>query len=160
MSTYFRQAAVGVAVALCAAPACAEGELPSPLTLADVLSAVRSKNPAIGQHRDQARAALARRRGEGLPDDPMLMLEWGEQPGVLSADNERLGLLRAHDEAAARLNVLLDRPPGAALGPTATLATLVKLPSESELVERALARRPEVVRARDLVAAAESRVAL
>jgi outer membrane protein TolC len=241
--------------------AAAEEPLPSPLPLADVLSAVRRLSPALGGRRRSAEAAAIRPRAEGLPEDPMAMLEWWQQPvnfatvpvmvtlkqklpwpsalrlqreaaeregrtarddadqterqviadakrayfdlvlaersldvnervraidahlvevtdalyrvgkaiqadlfkaqaELLIVDTERADLERARDEAVARLNALLDRPPGAPLGPTATPVRMRPLPSEKELVERALTTRPEVQRARDQLAAAEARAAV
>jgi outer membrane protein TolC len=244
-----------------AQPVSGEEPMPSPLSLEDVLAAVRRRNPMLAARRETANAAAIRPRAEGLPDDPMLMLEWWQQPvnfsmvpimvtarqkvpwpGTLrlqreaaareartvrdeaeqaerqaladakrawfdlalaerslevndrvhaidahlvevtealyrvgkaiqadlfkaqterlTVENERADLERVRDDAVARLNALLDRPPGAPLGPTSTLVRLRALPSERDLVERALATRPELKRARDQLAAAEARVAV
>ena len=242
-------------------PVSGEEPLPSPLSLDDVLAAVRRRNPRLAERRNLADAAALRPRAEGLPDDPMVMVEWWQQPinfsmvplmvtvkqklpwpgtlrlrreaaeregktvrddadqaerqveadakrayfdlvlaersldvnarvraidahlvevtdllyrvgkavqadlfkaqtELLTIENDRADLESARDDAVARLNALLDRPPASPLGPTATPARLASLPAEPDLVERALARRPEVKRARDQIAAAESHVAL
>jgi outer membrane protein TolC len=68
------------AVLVCfAAPAFAD-ELNAPLRLEDVLAAVRARNPAVAERRERAAAARLRPRAESLPDDPMAMLEWWQQP--------------------------------------------------------------------------------
>jgi outer membrane protein TolC len=63
----------------CAAPAIAE-ELPSPLGLEDLLAAVRARNPSVAERRQRAAAARFLPRIVSLPDDPMAMLEWWQQP--------------------------------------------------------------------------------
>ena len=239
----------------------ADEALPSPLSLAEVLAAVRRQSPEAAERRASAEAAALRPRAEGLPDDPMVMLEWWQQPinfqavplmvtarqklpfartlrlrrqvaeqdgravrdeadealrrveadakrayfdrllaerslevlarvraiaaelvdvtsavygagkaqqsdlwkaqsELLVIDNDRADLERAADEAGARLNALLDRSVASPLPPLATPAALVALPPEPDLVQRALAQRPEVRRARDRLAAAEARLAL
>lgn len=55
-------------------------ELPSPLRLNDLLVAVRQRNPEIVEALGMARAAAARPRAAGLLEDPMLSLEWWQQP--------------------------------------------------------------------------------
>ncbi len=236
-------------------------DLPSPLPLPDLLRAVRRRNPSLAERRGMARAGAARPRAAAWPDDPMLMLEWWQQPtdfstvplmltlkqpipwagklrlrrevgerdarvladdadeaerravgdarrayfdlalaerdiaisrriraideqlvGITDAqyrvgkvvqadllraqselmeiDNALLDLERAREDAITRLNGLLDRPAQAPLGPTATAPEIAVLPSEDELRARALARRPDVRRAHDALAAAESRLAL
>ena len=235
-------------------------ELPSPLSLGDLLIAVRSRNPELRGRRASS-AAGALRPGAVTPEDPTVMLEWWQQPvdfssvpvmltlkqavpwpstlrlkrevaeheahvlgdeadGVerrveseakrayfdlalaerslvindrvrtiaaklvevtearyrvakaeqvdllraqselLTVDNDRLDLERQHDDAVARLDALLDRPADAPLGPTATPPTLITLPAKDALLSSALARRPEVRRAKEALAAAESRVGL
>jgi outer membrane protein TolC len=237
------------------------GDLPSPLELRDVIDAVRARNPSLAARRKQFEAGLLRPRAVSQPDDPMLMLEWWQQPvnfssvpimltlkqpipwrgklklqrelaerearvlgdqsseterlveaearrayfdlalaerslainqmvhalldnlvkitdseyrvgravqadvlraqaELLDNENDGLDLARDRDGAIARLNGLLDRPADASLGPTATQAVVISLPSEAELLARALDHRPEVLRARNELAAAESRVAL
>jgi cobalt-zinc-cadmium efflux system outer membrane protein len=236
-------------------------DLPSPLSLAEVLAAVRRQNPQAAERRASAEAAALRPRAEGLPDDPMVMLEWWQQPvnfqavplmvtarqkvpfastlrlrrqvaerdgrvagdeadealrrveaeakrayfdrllaerslevlarvraiaaelvevtaavygagkaqqsdlwkaqsELLVIDNDRADLERSGEEAAARLNALLDRPVNGALPPLATGATLVALPAEADLIARALGQRPEVRRARDRLTAAQARLEL
>jgi outer membrane protein TolC len=55
-------------------------DLPSPLRLDDLLTAVQARNPAVAERRRKAAAARLRPRAESLPDDPMAMLEWWQQP--------------------------------------------------------------------------------
>jgi cobalt-zinc-cadmium efflux system outer membrane protein len=55
-------------------------ELPSPLALGDVIAAVRSHNPLLAERRRRASAAAIKPRAAGLPDDPMVMFEWWQQP--------------------------------------------------------------------------------
>jgi cobalt-zinc-cadmium efflux system outer membrane protein len=235
--------------------------LPAPLALGDVLRVVRDKNLPVAERRKRAEAAHERPLAEGLPDDPMLMLEWWQQPvdfstiplmvtarqaipwasklrlrrqaaereaeaagrevgdavlraeadakrayfdlvlaedslavndsvevilhhvvavaesryqvgkavqadvlraqsELLMIDNERLDLERARNEAAARLNGLLDRPAAAAVPKTSTRPALAPVPAERDLVEQAVARRPDIARARAEVRVAQARQAL
>ena len=258
------RAAIFAAVIWCLVPrhaASDEEALPSPLSLDDVLTAVRRSNPMLAERRKMADAAAIRPRAEGLPDDPMVMLEWWQQPvdfamvplmvtvkqrlpwlgtlrlrrevaeregktvrddadqigrqieadakrvyfdlvlaerslavnarvraidarlvavtealyrvgkalqadvfkaqtELLTIENDGADLERTREDAVARLNTLLDRTPASPLGPTATPARLASLPAERDLVERALAGRPEVKLARDRLSTAQSRVAL
>jgi outer membrane protein TolC len=55
-------------------------ELPSPLALADVLEALRRRNPELTARRREAESAAHRPRAAGLWPDPMLSLEWWQQP--------------------------------------------------------------------------------
>src|SRR5262245_10115610 len=74
---------VAASSALIASPAPADApprDVPFPLALTDVLRAVRERNPLATERRARAAAASARPRAEGLPPDPMLMLEWWQQP--------------------------------------------------------------------------------
>jgi outer membrane protein TolC len=50
------------------------------LRLAEVLAAVRARNPAVAERRQRAAAAKLRLRVASLPEDPMAMLEWWQQP--------------------------------------------------------------------------------
>src|SRR5688500_7260429 len=54
-------------------------DLPSPLPLAHVLERVRAKNPQLAEKKKLAAAAAIRPRLI-QPPDPMLMLEWWQQP--------------------------------------------------------------------------------
>lgn len=79
------------------------------------------------------------------------------QAELLMIENEQLDDERLRDDAKARLNGLLDRPAAAAIGPSVGDSVLSAIPSEPELLARAIERRPEVRRARDALAAAEAR---
>lgn len=236
-------------------------DLPSPLRLGDVLAGVRARNPALAERRKLAAAGEFRPRAASQPDDPMVMLEWWQQPvdfstvplmltlkqplpwpsrlrlrreiaereaqglgeeaamierrveaeakrayfelalaernlavngmvrtliknlvqitdaqyrvgkavqadllraqaELLGIENDGFDLERDRQASTAQLNGLLDRAPGAPLGPTATPPQVLAVPPEAELVERARKQRPEVRRAQTMLAAAGSRVAL
>lgn len=62
------------------APGARASDLPSPLRLADVLEAVRRDNPELAARRELTRSAIARSQASGRPEDPMVMLEWWQQP--------------------------------------------------------------------------------
>ena len=81
MSLHFFVAA-GMATTLLALGSATAGadELPSPLRLSDLIAAVRQRNPEIAEALGMARAAAARPRAAGLLEDPMLSLEWWQQP--------------------------------------------------------------------------------
>src|SRR5262245_11643733 len=55
-------------------------ELPSPLRLQDVLDRIRGQNPELTERRAVAQAAASRPRAVSQPDDPMVSLEWWQQP--------------------------------------------------------------------------------
>lgn len=62
-------------------PAMASGDdLPSPMRLLDLLAAVRRNNPELAERRELARAGAARPRGAAQLDDPMVSVEWWQQP--------------------------------------------------------------------------------
>jgi outer membrane protein TolC len=82
------------------------------------------------------------------------------QVELLTTENDGADLERDRQVAIAELNGLLDRPPGAPLGPTSTPPKVLDLPSETQLATRALSERPAVRRARAALAAAESRARL
>jgi cobalt-zinc-cadmium efflux system outer membrane protein len=248
-------AAVG-SLLLLSSPAWAD-ELPSPLHLRDLVAVLRRNNPEVAERRSLARAAETRPRAVSQLDDPMLSVEWWQQPinfsmvplmvsvrqplpwpgklrarrevaerevatsrdqiveaerrleaqakmafldlalaersltindrqrtlveamvqsaeskyrvgkapqasilktqeELLTVENERLDLDRARDEARARLNALLDRPPGAPLPAVALPLSTVRLPDEAELLRIALERRPDVRLAEDAVAQAQA----
>src|SRR5690242_12298614 len=69
-----------LAVALIVAASAPAQELGSSLHLEDLLAAVRTRNPAVAERRQRAAAARLRPKAESLPDDPMAMLEWWQQP--------------------------------------------------------------------------------
>ena len=79
---------------------------------------------------------------------------------LLVLDNERLDFERDRQTATTTLDRLMNRSADAPLGPTASEPSLVSLPSERELVDRALASRPELRRAEDAVAEARARLAV
>jgi outer membrane protein TolC len=236
-------------------------DLPSPLKLSDVVDVVRKNNPEIGARRALAKAAEARPRLVSQLDDPMLSLEWWQQPinfatvpimltvrqplpwpgklrarhevaqrvaattrdqvaqveraleaqakvafldlalaerslsinerehtlleamvktaeskyrvgkapqatmlktqeELLTVDNERFDLERAHDDAGARLNALLNRNPSAPIPTVALPLSPARLPSEAELTALAIDHRPDVKLARDAVAEAQAKLAL
>lgn len=58
----------------------ADVDVPSPLPLGALLDAVRSRNPEIAERRRTHEAAERRPKAQSWPDDPMLMLEWWQQP--------------------------------------------------------------------------------
>lgn len=124
------------------------------LALAERSLAINDRMRALGQHIVEITDALYRVGKAAQPD------LFRAQSELLVVDNERLDLERARDEAAARLNALLDRPPETPVGATVTPLGVVALPSEAELVARALADRPDVRRAQAMLGAAESRRAL
>ncbi len=80
------------------------------------------------------------------------------QGELLMLENERLDFERDRGTATATLNRLLNRAQDAPLGPTASEPDLVSLPSAGELVERALATRPELRKAQDAIAEAKAKV--
>ena len=55
-------------------------DLPSPLTLSDVVAALRKSNPELSARRAMAKAADARPRQVSQLDDPTVSLEWWQQP--------------------------------------------------------------------------------
>jgi outer membrane protein TolC len=69
-----------VALTCFGSAALAADELPSPLRLADVLDAVSRNNPELAEKRRMHDAAARRPAASRWPDDPMLMLEWWQQP--------------------------------------------------------------------------------
>jgi outer membrane protein TolC len=72
------------AVMIASIPAAA-AELPSPFSLPDLLAALAERSPELRERRSRAEAAALRPRAEGLFDDPMLMLEWWQQPVSFSS---------------------------------------------------------------------------
>jgi outer membrane protein TolC len=85
--------------------------LPSPLKLSDVVSALRENNPEVAARRAMAKAAGARPRQVSQLDDPMLSLEWWQQPinfatvPIMLTVRQPLpwpGKLRARNEVARR----------------------------------------------------------
>src|SRR4051812_11377055 len=62
------------------APSVPIGDLPSPLQAADLVEVLRAKNPELRARRAMAKAAVARPRMVSQLDDPMLSLEWWQQP--------------------------------------------------------------------------------
>src|SRR5262249_51530715 len=68
----------GIAV-LISCVAAAE-ELPSPLSPADLVAVLRQHNPELRARRAMAKAAAARPRTVSQLEDPMLSLEWWQQP--------------------------------------------------------------------------------
>ena len=58
----------------------AADDLPSSLRLADVLEAVERNNPELAARRRMHEAAARRPSASVWPDDPMVMLEWWQQP--------------------------------------------------------------------------------
>ena len=91
----------------------------------------------------------------GLAVQADLLKAQGE---LLMLENERLDFERDRKTATTTLNRLMNRRADAPLGPTASEPNLVSLPSEKELVDRALASRPELRRAQDAVAEAKARL--
>ncbi len=72
---------LGCLVAATLAPsAVGAEELPSPLSLPALLDAVRTRSPLLTEARHMARASSARPRAQGQPDDPMLSVDWWQQP--------------------------------------------------------------------------------
>ena len=59
--------------------ACAD-DLPSPLTAGAVVALLRKNNPELAERRAMAKSATARPRQVSQLDDPMLSLEWWQQP--------------------------------------------------------------------------------
>jgi outer membrane protein TolC len=102
--------AVLVGIVLCGSSAAAD-ELPSPLRLEDLLGQIRRQNPELTQQRALAKAAAARPRAVSQLDDPMLSLEWWQQPinfatvPIMLTVRQPLpwpGKLRARKQAAQR----------------------------------------------------------
>lgn len=90
----------------------------------------------------------------------------GAQADLLKLDNEvtsiaqRLAILRGSEAAAAAtLNALLIRPPGASL-PTPSDPSFRNVAPASSLLARASLQHPEVLRAQALIASAQNRVTL
>jgi outer membrane protein TolC len=86
-------------------------DLSSPLKLSDVVAVLRKNNPEIGARRAMAKAAEARPRQVSQLDDPMLSLEWWQQPinfatvPIMLTVRQPLpwpGTLRARSEVAQR----------------------------------------------------------
>src|SRR5262249_49068585 len=77
---------------------------------------------------------------------------------ALMVANERFDLERLRDEAAARLNGLLDRPASAPLPPLSSRPALTPLPGAEELIARALEQRADVRRTRAELRAAGARL--
>lgn len=103
-------AAAVFATLLFAVPAHAD-ELPSPLKLSDVVEVLRKSNPELSARRAVAKAAEARPRQVSQLDDPMLSLEWWQQPinfatvPIMLTVRQPLpwpGKLRARHEVARR----------------------------------------------------------
>src|SRR5262245_33730243 len=61
-------------------PARARAELSSPLDLGQLIALARDGNPELRERRELARSTRPRARAVGRLDDPMLMLEWWQQP--------------------------------------------------------------------------------
>lgn len=80
------------------------------------------------------------------------------QGELLMLENERLDFERDRGAATATLNRLMSRAADAPLGPTASEPELVSLPAASELVDRALATRPELRKAEDAIAEAKAKL--
>jgi outer membrane protein TolC len=82
MFTHSRPLAwLAAAALICLAhPALAADELPTPLRLTDVLAVVAQQNPEIAERRRMYDAATRRPAATRWPDDPMVMLEWWQQP--------------------------------------------------------------------------------
>jgi len=100
----------GAIAALASCVASAE-ELPSPLTPAGLAGVLRRKSPELRARRALARAAAARPRIVGQLDDPMVSLEWWQQPidfatvPIMVSLRQPLpwpGKLRARHDAALR----------------------------------------------------------
>ncbi|HWE29700.1 MAG TPA: TolC family protein [Polyangia bacterium] len=86
-------------------------DLPSPLTASAVVAALRKNNPELAERRAMATAATARPRQVSQLDDPMLSLEWWQQPinfatvPIMLSVRQPLpwpGKLRARRDVAAR----------------------------------------------------------
>jgi outer membrane protein, heavy metal efflux system len=86
-------------------------ELPSPLRLSDLLDRVRQHSPELREKRAMAKAAAARPRMVSQLDDPMLSMEWWQQPidfasvPIMLSVRQPLpwpGKLRARNRAAQR----------------------------------------------------------
>jgi outer membrane protein TolC len=80
------------------------------------------------------------------------------QGELLMLENERLDFERDRGTATATLDRLMNRPPNSPIGPTASEPDLLSLPGENELVDRALATRPELRKAQDAVAEARAKL--
>jgi outer membrane protein TolC len=91
----------------------------------------------------------------GLAVQADLLKAQGE---LLMLENERLDFERDRGTATAALNRLMNRAPDAPIGPTASEPDLVSLPGANDLVDRALATRPELQKALDAVAEAKAKL--
>jgi outer membrane protein TolC len=80
------------------------------------------------------------------------------QGELLMLENERLDFERDRSTATTALNRLMNRTADASLGPTGSEPDLVSLPAAGELVDRAVATRPELRRAQDAVAEAKAKL--
>ena len=77
----FARQFVGCVFAVALFPFSARGqELPSPLTIHALLDVVRQRNPQLAEQEHLAQAAAARPSAAGQPDDPMVSVEWWQQP--------------------------------------------------------------------------------